>query len=313
MAKAQVTHRQHYVWQQYLEPWIRNGKIWWERSGLIKNTDTNSILFRNDNYKIHKLNKLEKYLLEKLFIEDKRQPVEYVNKLMAFTIELTDSLENISSEKFKNKIDDIRIQAGEDMISQSESMGFVALDFLKREEMSFFDYEKDDDTLFDFFHFVNYQYFRTKKVRDRIKKVMEPQSKLIQKEFNSTLEIDWEKLMSIGLHFLVNKITYGVLSFKKKYFIRMLIDNKNRLITSDQPVINTKASNDDNVLTEELEYYYPITPRIAILLTNSIDNNEKVDMSDLDVKTYNHLMFENRNEFVLVSEEELFQTILPHQ
>lgn len=75
-------------------------------------------------------------------------------------------------------------------------------------------------------------------------------------------------------------------------------------------MINTLGSDVPNIPTEELEYYYPITPRIAILVTPKIDRNEKVELSDFEVQKYNGLMFSNRNEFILASTE-ILRTILP--
>ena len=67
------------------------------------------------------------------------------------------------------------------------------------------------------------------------------------------------------------------------------LNNKTNIsfITGDQPVINI-AERKKNDKIKKLIFYYPISPKIAILVSNNFHKNENVDITENNqVKQYN--------------------------
>lgn len=79
----QVTHKQHYVWRKYLEPWgNKKGEkvfVWWNNHKITKNTDVFDILRENDFYEYKPLNKLELYCLKNMFAKTTNDAVKSAN------------------------------------------------------------------------------------------------------------------------------------------------------------------------------------------------------------------------------------------
>ena len=72
----------------------------------------------------------------------------------------------------------------------------------------------------------------------------------------------------------------------------LLINRTNvPFITSDQPIINTKADYTDlSHQPTDLIFYYPISPQIAILLNDNSEETRKELNSELVVQKYNDLI-----------------------
>ena len=78
-------------------------------------------------------------------------------------------------------------------------------------------------------------------------------------------------------------------------------------ITSDQPLINNKIDQlNDNGTIAQMEIYYPITPRIAIIIHYQEQNEKyrKILLNSSDVKNYNNTIFNHSNEFIFASSTE---------
>ena len=72
-------------------------------------------------------------------------------------------------------------------------------------------------------------------------------------------------------------------------------------ITSDQPAINLKATYNDMEQPEEFELYYPIAPRMAILMTekptklnNHLKNDEVIRLNNTLAKLSKEQIYANQ-------------------
>jgi len=75
------------------------------------------------------------------------------------------------------------------------------------------------------------------------------------------------------------------------------IETDYEFITSDQPIINIHSKN--NISFEpikEMEYYYPITPHLAIFITKKNIHNIKIGKNETD--EYNKLLYNKSYEQV---------------
>ena len=91
----------------------------------------------------------------------------------------------------------------------------------------------------------------------------------------------------------------------------MVVDNPTDtpFITSDQPIINLHA-NSTGKTPDKLEFFYPLSPRKAVLLIES-SNPARVEpsLSAFAVNSYNVLMLRNSYEQVFSNSAEYLETI----
>ena len=85
-------------------------------------------------------------------------------------------------------------------------------------------------------------------------------------------------------------------------------ETSKKLITGDQPVINTFAIGlNINQEPEDLEFYYPITPQLAFLLTNKEEFKDRLSiyLNEADVEQYNAGIFDQSGKQVYASNQRI--------
>ena len=101
----------------------------------------------------------------------------------------------------------------------------------------------------------------------------------------------------------------------RKEFRPILLENKSKVpfITGDQPIINTYAVGlelEDNL--EDLEFYYPLTPAIALLFTDDINYQDEtiVPADEDDVIKFNTYIYEQSGRQVYASQREVLELLV---
>jgi hypothetical protein len=85
------------------------------------------------------------------------------------------------------------------------------------------------------------------------------------------------------------------------------IETDYEFIASDQPVINIHSHNKISFEpVKEIEYYYPITPHLAMFITAKNFNNMKIGKDETD--KYNQLLYERSYEQIYASKKEILNT-----
>jgi len=66
---------------------------------------------------------------------------------------------------------------------------------------------------------------------------------------------------------------------------------------------------------EDLEFYYPITPQLAFLLTNKEEfrNRRSIYLNEFDVEKYNEGIFEQSGKQVYASDQKILESIRSHR
>ena len=252
-----ITHKQHYVWRNYLKPWCecKNEKegvyfIWWNNKKVCRNTDAFDILRSKDFYRLSPLNKVELFLLENMFAKSNQTAVIEANKKiveMAKTIATIGKVIDLEDKDFE----DAQIQSGELIQTVIEKVGISAIENLRNSNLSWLD---DDEQKIDFLIFLCTQYFRTKSMKDKQLLAMESQTdltiKFFKKEFNDENEysLDWNKLYNYGCICLAHKVAFAFYTRGLKF--RLLKSKNARFIVSDQPVYNAGGKPEYSVLTD---------------------------------------------------------------
>jgi hypothetical protein len=299
--KTQVTHRQHYVWQKYLEPWTHNGKIWFQYKGQIREGPTNSILFGRDFYKFVPLNKTELFLFKEFFVESGREAAKKTNRKWLSFFEQVDYLAGVT-EKIGvpvDRIDKARVQAGEEAESTYERSGVRFLMSLQRGDLTFFSYDDERKAnVIEFFQFISSQFFRTKNQKQQIQEAMSPFEKRIREQIGSNEPINWANIYNYGLHCLADDMSLFLWSSKTRFHLTLLNSDTDVFLTSDQPVF----FKDPTAILSTL--IYPISPSKLLLITQEESIEKSIKVSEGEIKQFNELIKQNTSEFLMASSKD---------
>lgn len=184
----------------------------------------------------------------------------------------------------------------EDLHTKIEANAIEIIDLLLKEDASFF--KKDDDCI-KFIYYVCVQYMRTQKIKANV--------------LDSSKDFDFgdmpEKTWNVISHILATSLGYSIYSDRNSFKIVFLKNmNSAKLITGDQPIINTYAIGlSPNQVVEYLEFYYPLSPDLAILLTQNYSNDEfgmVYHLSEKEVDKYNLSIIEQSHSQIYAASEE---------
>lgn len=309
---TQLKKKQHYVWKKYLIPWCNNNQIYasFKSSRKIIKTNIEGVAQERYFYALEEFTEEEEIILKeliRLWSNDIVQPfiMEYYNIIVYFS-KVTrsikdDKLSKDNSVGLEKKLASLKANTMEDMHTNFEKFGEKLIEVRKIEDLKFLDNERD---LLTTMIYVSFQYLRTKNMREVVKPVINKYSFLSEKFINF--------FPFIYAPSIANSLTYG----KNIKFI--FLDNKTEIdfITTDQPIINAKKHViNDTGKVEQLDYYYPITPKIAIIIhyQEQKEKRKYVLIEKKEVIYYNKLMNSNAKEFVFSNTEEQLKTYLNSQ
>jgi hypothetical protein len=114
-----------------------------------------------------------------------------------------------------------------------------------------------------------------------------------------------ENIVRIYSLFLADSLANWMVKKAKIYFI----ETDNEFIAADQPIINIH-SNDEITFepVKEMEYYYPITPHIALFITAKGFKDKKIDKSETD--EYNKRLYKKSCEQIYAYSKETLDDFL---
>ena len=159
---------------------------------------------------------------------------------------------------------------------------------------------------YDFILYFLMQSLRTERFLNEIQGT--PQKSKLDKHVNINNRNFAFLCMNIMLIILVKCLFYP-----KSPFRFILIKNKSNtdFITSDCPCSNIYASfrTEKLLLEHEIEFLYPLSPKLALLMTYRecyISNNIVVN-KDKDIDIYNKTILKNANRFIYANSEDLLK------
>jgi Protein of unknown function (DUF4238) len=264
-----ITRLQHYVWQEYLEPWTTaKGKarqLWCLRRDSIKPflTDTKNVGVERDFYRLEDLREGDADFVRWLaFKPETNAKLRELNEGWIMGMESFFELQRIArvhpkaSERLLAELRAQMIEFQENQYSRLEGDAVAQLHALQRGDVSFFD---DQDQAARFSYFLISQYFRTKAMRDRIRV-----------RFCTAAEKErFERTWPILRYIYATNVGYSIFANRKTIKLQVLqAADGVEFIASDQPVINTYgAFLPTDTLVEELELFYPVSPSRAAVIS----------------------------------------------
>ena len=288
--------RNHYVWKHYLKPWTnKNGKIVCKKEGKIIEVNVDKIAVEKYFYKLEFLTTDDFLFIEKIFCNEKNPVILESNKeyLELFSwvnmlISLRSKINDISIQK---KLDALVIEFNENIHNIIENSSEKYLQCLYKKDISFYD---TPNGIVDFNTFICEQYFRTSYMKRRMMGM--------QISFKN---VNFENCWNIASHILASNLA-GTLSMEREHFSCVLLENNTVIpfYTSDQPVINIAANRNFNrqLTVNEFEFYYPITPNLALLMClkkNLLGSqNKSMILDETRVKNYNAMVISQGGKLI---------------
>ena len=251
-------HRQHHVWQSYLEPWTADGKVFCLLDGRICRPNTRNVAVERHFYKLHRLTETDLAFL-KLFIIDtgpahaKSLHEEFLGLLLApraFVEQYRDMLKN--SEEMEAFLEAQEINVLEDYHASIENSFAKTLEEVRKGNISFY---SNDAECIVFARYMATQFMRTKGIKVRMIEM-----------FQQKMSVDISRVWDIAS--LMQAVNIGCSLFlgrKRQQLVLVRNITDVEFITGDQPVINLHGCGDKTKAPTSLCMYYPIGPRTAMI------------------------------------------------
>lgn len=304
MIKAK--RKQHYVWKYYLKAWLIDQKIWAHRNGKYFNSSLQNIAQEREFYKLNELTCDEVSFIRAFIGSFDSHLQESANGwLKTFTYPF--NIRNDLNELFKSSLGagfidtnnetdalfkTLIINFEEELHCLYEKSAIHLLDKLLQKDSSFFFNIEDKST---FIQFMCVQYMRTQAVKQKIIDVCN--LSFANRGVNS------ENMWNVLSHILAGNMASTLMNDTQLKLIILENVSNVELITGDQPIINT-FSIGTNLQPNGTELYYPISPRLAVLLTKSDCSSTHRSLTFEDVEKYNKCIIEKSNLQIFASSKD---------
>jgi phosphoribosylformylglycinamidine (FGAM) synthase PurS component len=301
--------RQHYVWRYYLKPWSHKEQIY-AFSLISKETIHPGLMGVAQEKYFYKLIDLEENEIKFInsFITEAPPALKELNNLYLSLFTSVYELKKkvlanpqINKAKADELINKLDVNLMEDAHCHIESMGNKLVSV-----KSFSDFTAivSSDDIFDAIMFLCFQYFRTSNLR----------KKSIANAKTEPNRILTEKTWNIISFVLAGSVARNISVDMRTRYKFITNDTSIAFLTSDQPVFNLLADDvDESGATKDLEFYYPLTPNIAITVhrrhEDQIEQCLHVIADERLVNSLNHHMCMNAERWVFAQSQEELATL----
>ena len=292
---------QHHVWEYYLKSWSSKGKIYCLGDGKIFKTNPKNVAKKRDFYRLKELSENDIELIKKLAIEKCPQHLqkihlEWINQFN-FIFNFKKELDSLGlPQEIDAEIDKFINNFQEDIHSQIEDRSIKFIDSILRRDIEFF---KTDIGNINFTYFLCQQYLRTQNIKSRV----------LSNTQRSKYDI--EKIWNVLSHIFATNMA-ATLSNTRQNLRMVLIINESSIpfITGDQPVVNTYAVDKfGNELVDDFELYYPVSSKLAILITQKAEylDIDRLFVEDKDVELFNSYIIKSSHEQIYSNSKEILE------
>ena len=300
-----TTRRPHTVWRHYLETWRdENLLVHSSRNGeILPPTNPKKLMVHRDFYKLPQITKTDVTFLEAFIaLHSSAALRESHRKLVASCAYISKANELIlgsshTSTAEKDFSQAAVIELEDNWQGQIERNALPLLKELRQKRTDFFN---DYEATMHFFRFIAHQYFRTEGMRENIGNSLLPLSP----------DHEFSRLRNIVCHICAENVASSVFVDRNEFEI-VFLEYRNGLgfITADQPVVNLMGTG-DNSETTELAFYYPLSPKLACLVTPKTFKLRSVGITRRTVDSLNDLMALESRQFLVANSDQILQHIL---
>ena len=297
-----VKNRVHRVWHHYLDQWRTFSQTWCLRNNRISHGDIQNkrLIFYINHLDLQHIALLNELFFDKMHPDLKILNMNWISLLTE--IQRLLQIKEPEEQHFQalQKIRNLAYTFEEDFHSKYDTGSMLLLDKLYQKDFSLLN--EDDYYLFNTYMCV--QYFRTK---NRKKSFL-----AMQKDYPT---VDILRIWNISSYMLASNMAFTIANDGYKH---IFLENNTAInfITGDQPVINTYTGLEiiNPLEYEPFELYYPLTPKLALLITrnDAFTHKSIYQLNEDDVYKYNDLIFKNSFEQVYSKEKsELYRYSVP--
>lgn len=294
---------QHYVPRFYLKAWAHKNVLQYLnlRTGVIRAAGLKGIANERLFYKLHNLTPEEIEMIKGAIIAPCPEHLRKIQlRYLALFIRaprLKARLETRSIDPdFNSALDDAIANAAEHSHKWIEDCLKRFIDCMLADNCSFYSSAKQAA---DFLFAICVQFTRTKQARQAA----------IARLGTKCKGCDAERLWNPTSQIIAMSVGESLYADRHRYKL-VLVDNDTRtpFVTGDQPIINLHAKWTGEP-PNKLEFYYPLSPRKAMLLLEQGTPPPCQPLSDMAVNSYNVLMAKNAYEQMFSNSAEYLKTV----
>lgn len=203
----------------------------------------------------------------------------------------------IDDTEINTALDEAIHNLEEELHSGIESGAIKYIDSILNENIDF--YSTEQGCMY-FAYYLCVQYMRTQKIQANIFK----NSRNIE-------SVNIENVWNVMRHIYATNMAW-VLFADRDRFRMILIRNQSEvpLITGDQPVVNTYSVGKlDNEPVGEVEFYYPVSPKLAILISEKEEYQSvsEIVLNSEEAHLYNSYILKSSHEQIYSNSKETLE------
>jgi len=292
---------QHYVWQHYLSAWATEGTFccYRQKDKKLFPTQPKAVASQTYFYETQRLTDADKKFLEDFISKATDECLRALNRdyvrLTQLSFALRAQLKNANLPPEARAALEEQLRWAERNLGERYHAGIEnkcqdILDALRSESDVFY---HDDVRSVDFLYFLSLQYFRTARMREGLSNLP-----------SYVPGHDPRRTAAVLNHIHATNVAAGLYRERKAYRIVFLRNGTAiPFIAGDQPVINML----DPHATNDLELYYPLAPRLAMVLTNdAVKFSDRTrNVISFEVEHYNYAVY-GRSEDQIYSNDESY-------
>lgn len=283
-----IVKQPHYVWRFYLEAWETDGQLAAYRQGKTFSSAAKGVAKESGFHNLRDLSETEIEFIRTLMIR-KGTPGEDTNNAFIHKITAMQKICRAILDRPTEHTSDV-LDAADNIIRNTEEHIQSGLEVaavpwltsLRQRDISFIGLP--ENRLFTYF--LAMQYFRTKAMMERMVAAFED---LGDEALTALVERGWQLMR----HIMAVNVGGSLYADRRKYRVVFLArEGGVPFIAGAQPIVNTHSTGDIATAPEELEFYYPLSPDLAMLYTphqHSLDGAE-IRVNEVVVDHYNRLI-----------------------
>lgn len=309
---SNLTKKQHYVWRHYLKAWASNEKIFafLNKENKLIHTNLMGVAQERYFYQLEDLTLAEEAFLTGFVATNSHASLKTLNEdylrmfLAPFKIkrELRDF--NLGKELsfLEEDIRKLELNYLEHIHGRYEDHGHKLLAAAKSRDYCFLERHEG---LFKTMMFICMQYVRTKKRKLQMAEILKTAG-----------QDDLSGCFHMIAFVLAGNMAYN-LSFSPYLRFTFLTNHHSQTyLTCDQPVFNyADDEKDSEGFTTGFELYYPLSPRLALVITREPHNGNWIseeEISQEQLATYNQKTVDTAESFLFADSEAAMLSYLNH-
>jgi Protein of unknown function (DUF4238) len=278
---------QHYVWRHYLDAWAAEGTFcsYFQKNKKLLPTQPKAVASQTYFYETRQLTDADKKFLDEVISKATDERLRDLNRNYVTLTQLSFDLRaQLRDESLRPDVRgglEERLRWVERNFVERYHAGIEnqcqdILDWLRSENAAFY---RDEARCGHFLYFLCLQYFRTARMREGIGRVA-----------SSVPGHDQCRTAAILNHIYATNVA-AVLFLERKAYRIVFLKNATSIpfVAGDQPVVNML----DPRATDDLELYYPLSPRLSLVLTKDVvafPGSTRI-VTDLEAERYNYAIY----------------------